>query len=165
MRRPSLQSGLDPFAPLFPRHVGVNRVVDTLAYVLLSSRLQKRFSLLFCYSSSQHFDPVVTLLQSAGSSVRSLLVNCSCYSSSRQDFYPVVLLLRSAGSSVRSNCSVSIASLLHADSAKSFVHVVFAPITRACSMPHMFLVRRLCSVKHYVRPLHNVYGVAPRVTV
>ena len=49
--------------------------------------------------------------------------------------------------------------LLHADSAKSFVHIILAPITHACSMPHTFLARGLCSVQHYVQPLYNLYGV------
>ena len=40
------------------------------------------------------------------------------------------------------------------------MHVVLAPITHACSIPHMFLARRLCSVKHYVRTLYNVYGAS-----
>ena len=45
--------------------------------------------------------------------------------------------------------------LAFADSAKGFVYVVLVLNAHAYSMPQMFLMCRLCSVKYYVRPLYN----------
>ena len=105
-------------------------------------------------------------------SVMFLLVNISfcCFDRRVEAFSTVFVIFLLVNISTQSFCCFEPAGSSPEDQKQLFCfdrlvsaceeHVVLAPITHVCSMPHMFLARRLCSVKHYVWPLYNVYGAA-----